>query len=159
MTIDLILGENAMKSLFAILVLGLGVAFAQGAFAAGQGTPDEAKAMALRAADYLKVNGPEKSWVAFNASGGDFHDRDLYVFVVDTKCNVLAHGALPALIGKNICDLKDIDGKTFAKEMSEVKDQAWVDYKWLNPTTKSVEPKATYSVRVGDAILGVGAYK
>jgi cytochrome c len=148
-----------MKMLFAVLFLGLSIAFSQGALASGQGSPDEAKAMALKAADYLKANGPEKSWTAFNAAGGAFHDRDLYVFAQDNDCNLLAHGANAALIGKKLCDLKDVDGKTFIKAFSEVKDQEWVDYKWQNPTTKAVEPKTTYVVRVGDYVVGVGAYK
>jgi cytochrome c len=153
------LGASAMKTLFAVLFLGLSVVLAQGALAAGQATPDEAKAMALRAADYLKANGPEKAWAAFNAAGGDFHDRDLYVFAQDNDCDLLAHGANAVLIGKKLCDLKDVDGKAFIRAISDVKDQAWVDYKWLNVATKTVEPKTAFVVRVGDYVVGVGAYK
>jgi len=148
-----------MKTLFTVLSLSLALAFAPPALAAGQATPDEAKAMALKAADFLKANGPEKSWAAFDAPGGDFHDRDLYVVALDNNCSAMAHGAIAALVGKSLCDLKDVDGKQFAKEMSAVKDQAWVDYKWQNPVSKAVEPKATYTVRVGDYVVGVGAYK
>lgn len=154
-----IFGVLPMKTLFTILFLGASVAFAQGALAAGQGTPDEAKAMALKAADYLKANGPEKAWATFNASGGNFHDRDLYVFAQDNDCNMMANGANSALVGKNICALKDVDGKSFTRDISGVKDQAWVDYKWQNPTSKAVEPKTAYVIRVGDYVVGVGAYK
>lgn len=148
-----------MKTLFTVLSLGLVLAFAPAALAAGQATPDEAKAMALKAADYLKSNGPEKAWAAFSAAGGDFHDRDLYVTAQDNNCTVMAHGANPALIGKSMCTLKDVDGKLFVREISDTKDQGWVDYKWQNPATKAVEPKTTYAVRVGDYVVGVGAYK
>jgi hypothetical protein len=34
-----------------------------------------------------------------------------------------------------------------------------VDYKYLNPETKKIEPKTTYFVRSGDMILCAGAYK
>jgi len=149
----------AMKTLFTVLLLGFALAFAPAALAAGQATPDEAKAMALKAADYLKSNGPEKAWAAFNAAGGDFHDRDLYVTAEDNNCTVMAHGANAALIGKSLCALKDVDGKAFIQEFSNVKDQGWVDYKWQNPTTKAVEAKTTYVVRVGDYVVNVGAYK
>ena len=148
-----------MKTLFTVLFLGLSVAFAQGALAADQATPDEAKAMALKAAAYLKANGPEKSWATFNGTGGDFHDRDLYVFAQDNSCNMMANGANTALVGKNICGLKDVDGKNFTREISDVKDQSWVDYKWQNPTTKAVQPKTAFVIRVGDYVVGVGAYK
>jgi hypothetical protein len=92
-----------MKTLFTALALGLSVVFAQGATAADLATPDEAKAMTVKAADYLKANGPEKAWTAFNVLGhGDFQDRDLYVFALDNSCLLKAHGANAALIGKNL---------------------------------------------------------
>jgi cytochrome c len=153
------LGAVAMKTLMTILFLGLSVAFSQGAMAGEQGTPDEAKAMAMKAADFLKANGPEKAWAAFNATGGDFHDRDLYVFAQDNDCNMMANGANAALIGKNLGSLKDVDGKLFSKAISDVKSQEWVDYKWQNPVSKAVQPKTAYVVRIGDYVVGVGAYK
>ncbi len=147
-----------MKELGAILVLALSVALAQDAAAAGQATPEEARAMALRAADFLRANGPAKAWTAFS-TGPEFHDRDLYVWVLDIDCTVMAHGASPVLIGKRLCGLQDVDGKPFNWEMSNVTDRAWIDYKWQNPITKEVRPKTAYAVRVGEYIIGVGAYK
>ena len=54
---------------------------------------------------------------------------------------------------------KDADGKAILAAISEVKDVGWVEYKWQNPTTKAIEPKITYIVRVGEYSVGVGAYK
>lgn len=146
-----------MKTLAATFCFGLSVAFAQGAPATGQGTLEEAREMALRAADFLQINGPEKAWAVFNTGAG-FHDRDLYVTVLNSSCKVMAHGASPALIGKHLCGLQDIDGKPFIWEMSTITDRAWVDYKWQNPITKAVSPKTAYAVRVGNYVIGVGAY-
>lgn len=115
--------------------------------------------MAIKAADYLKQNGPEKAFAAFDAPGGAFHDRDLYVFVQNNSGVVQAHGTNAALIGKNLISMKDVDGKPFVKDIVDVKDTGWVDYKWLDPQTKLVEPKTSYIVRVGDYLVGVGAYK
>jgi cytochrome c len=39
-----------------------------------------------------------------------------------------------------------------------VADAPWVDYKWQNPVSKAVEPKTSYEIRVGDDVVGVGAY-
>jgi len=147
-----------MKALAAALFMSLSVAFAQDAALAGQATPEEAREMALKAADFLRANGPEKAWAAFGASA-KFHDRDLYVTVVDSQCQVKAHGASPILIGKSLCGLQDIDGKPFIWEMSNVTDRAWIDYKWQDPVTKAVLTKTAYVVRVGDYVIGVGAYK
>jgi hypothetical protein len=43
--------------------------------------------------------------------------------------------------------------------MTDVTDQAWLDYKCQNPVSKAVTPKTSYVVRVGDYVVGVGAYK
>jgi signal transduction histidine kinase len=130
------------------------------AFAAEVGSPDEAKAMADRAAAYIKANGAENAFKTFNdKQDANFHDRDLYVFVFDPTGKVLSHGANANLVAKNMAELKDVDGKPFVKEFLAVKDTGWVDYKWQNPQSKAVEAKTTYVVRSGDYVIGVGAYK
>src|ERR1700744_5648341 len=113
--------------------------FAPLAMAAGQATPDDAKAMAIKAADYLKSVGPDKAFPEFDAKNGPWHDRDLYVTVEDSKGVMVAHGTNPGLIGKSVIDLKDVDGKPFNREVQAVKDVGWVDFKWQNPLTKAVE--------------------
>jgi hypothetical protein len=128
------------------------------AWAAGQGTPDEAKAMAIKAAEYLKSVGPEKAFPEFNAKDGPWHDRDLYVYVLDSKGMMTAHGTNPGLRDKMVLDLPDVDGKLFFRDILAIKDAGWVTYKWQNPLTKKVEPKNVYAVRVGEFLVDVGAY-
>ena len=147
-----------MKLLLSLLVVGLALVLAPVAHAAGQATPDEAKAMAIKAAEYLKAVGPEKAFPEFSAKGGPWHDRDLYVAVQDSNGVTQAHGDSPALIGKSMIDLKDVDGKAFMKEKVAITDAGWVNYKWRNPLTQAVEAKTQYVVRVGNYIVGVGAY-
>src|SRR4051794_12904211 len=81
------------------------------AHSAGQGTPDEAKAMAIKAAEYLSSVGPDKALAEFNAQDGPWHDRDLYVTVQDSKGVMVAHGTNAGLIGRSVLELKDVDGK------------------------------------------------
>ena len=129
------------------------------ALAAGQATPDEAKAMALKAAEYLKSAGADKAFAEFDAKdNATWHDRDLYVTVQDSSGVMVAHGTSPGLIGKSMLDLRDVDGKPFNREIQAIKASGWVEFKWQNPVTKAVEPKQTYEVRVGEYIVGVGAY-
>jgi hypothetical protein len=127
-------------------------------YADGRATPDDAKAYAIKAADYLKAVGPEKALAEFSAKDGSWHDRDLYVVVQDSKGVIVAHGTNSGLIGRLVLELKDVDGKPFNHEIQAVKDAAWIDYKWQNPTTHAVEKKTQYNIRVGDYVLGVGAY-
>jgi signal transduction histidine kinase len=111
---------------------------------------------------YIKANGKEKAFAEFTDTKGKFIDRDLYIFVVDFKGLTLAHGGNPKLVGKDMSELKDSDGKFFIKafiELAKTKGSGWVDYKWQNPVTKNIEPKSTYIQRYEDYFLGCGIYK
>ncbi|HYC13781.1 MAG TPA: cache domain-containing protein [Stellaceae bacterium] len=127
------------------------------------GTADEAKAMAEKAATFLKEVGPETAFAAFNdKSNAQYHDRDLYVFVRSMDGNTVAHGANPGMIGHTNLELKDPDGKLYNKEMIDVangKGSGWVDYRWVNPISKKIEPKSSFVVKVGDYVVGVGFYR
>jgi hypothetical protein len=147
-----------MKQLLSLFVIGSTLLLAPAVQAADQATPDEAKVMAVKAADYLKSVGPDTAFSAFDAKDGPWHERDLYVIVTDSKGIAVARGNNPGLIGKSILDLKDVDGKPFMHEMVAVSDAGWVNYKWQNPQTNAVEPKTSYVVHVGDYFVAVGAY-
>lgn len=123
------------------------------------GTPDEAKAMAEKAAPHIQTAGLDQAIKDFMTPGGDWHDRDLYVFVFAPDGVTLAHGAKASLVGRNLMKLRDVDGKFLTKMIVEVADKGWVDYKWQNPKTNAVEPKTSYVIKVGDKSVGVGAYK
>jgi cytochrome c len=76
--------------------------------------------------------------------------------------NCVAHGARPALIGKNLFDLKDQDGKYLIREMIDVAKgpgSGWVDYKWPNPLSNKIEDKTSYVEKMGDYFVGVGVYR
>jgi hypothetical protein len=71
---------------------------------------------------------------------GSFKDRDLYVFMCDFQGNCLAQGANPKMIGKNLIDMKDVNGKAFIKGMLDLvktEKKAWYGpYKFNNIETK-----------------------
>jgi signal transduction histidine kinase len=74
----------------------------------------------------------------------------------------VAHGARPALIGKNLIDLKDQDGKFLIREMvsiAKAPGSGWIDYNWPNPLTNKIEDKSSYVEKMGDYFVGVGIYK
>ena len=71
------------------------------------GTKDEAVAMVKRVQEMFKQDGAEATFKAVSdPSTKEFHDRDLYPFIYfrdgDKKGLCVAHGARPALIGKNL---------------------------------------------------------
>lgn len=131
------------------------------AFASSEhGTREEAKALCEKAVAFIKDKGPEAAFAKFNATDGGFVDRDLYVFVLDKDGLFKAHGFKPGLIGKSGLDFKDPAGYHFIKAMIEVKDSAWVDYKWPSPEDPArLADKSTYMLKTGDLFVGVGYYK
>jgi signal transduction histidine kinase len=141
------------------------VAFAMmgSATAAEFGTKDEAIAMVKRAQEQFKKDGPELTFKSVSdKSVQEYHDRDLYPFIYDLKGICVAHGARPALIGKNLIDLKDQDGKYLIREMAKIAEgpgSGWVDYKWPNPITNKIEDKSSYIEKMGNYFVGVGIYK
>ncbi|HXQ67604.1 MAG TPA: cache domain-containing protein [Alphaproteobacteria bacterium] len=133
------------------------------AVAAEFGTKEEAVAMVKRVQEKFKTDGPEATFKAVSdKSTKEFHDRDLYPFIYDMSGLCVAHGARPVLIGKNLIDLKDQDGKYLVRELRDMaKDHGsgWVDYKWPNPITNKIEDKSSYVEKMGDYFVGVGIYK
>jgi cytochrome c len=130
--------------------------------AAEHGTPEEAIAMVKKAMTYLKANGKEKTFAEVNNPKGQFTDRDMYVVVYDMNGKNLAHGANPRMVGKDLIDLKDADGKSFMKERIEIiktKGKGWQDYKFVNPVSKNIESKSMYIEKFEDMIVGCGIYK
>ena len=127
-----------------------------------RGTPEEAKMLVEKAVAYVKANGEEKALKEFNNPKGEFVKGDLYIFVFDPKGVLLANTNLPHLVGKNVYNTPDSKGKLNRKEMVDLansKGSGWVDYHQLNPVTKKQEAKISYVQKVGNLILGCGAYK
>lgn len=147
-----------------VMVLAIGCVlalFGNMALASGTGTKDEAVAMVKKAIAQIKANGADKAYAEFSDPKGAYVDRDLYVVVYDMNGKCLAHGANTKMIGRDLIDNKDVDGKEFVKERVDMmKKQAsgWQDYKFRNPTTNQIEPKSMYIERVNDVIVGCGVY-
>jgi cytochrome c len=155
------MGET-MRTL-AFLVFAALLTIASPAPAAEFGSRDEAVAMVKRVQAEFKKDGGDATFKAISdKTTKEFHDRDLYPFVYDMSGLCVAHGARPALIGKNLIDLKDQDGKFLIREMvklAKAPGSGWVDYKWPNPLTNKIEDKSSYVEKMGDYFVGVGVYK
>jgi signal transduction histidine kinase len=129
------------------------------ALAAGK---DDAKSLVKHAAAFVKYQGKGKALAEISKPKGQFDKGELYVFAYDLQGVMVAHPKNPALIGKNLIDVPDNDGKLFRRDIVEKaksKGSGWVDYMYLNPETNEVEHKTTYLQKVGDLIICCGAYK
>ncbi|MFM2059738.1 MAG: hypothetical protein RLY71_4123 [Pseudomonadota bacterium] len=128
---------------------------------ADQASKDDAIAMVRKGISFIKANGADKGYAAITAK--QFVDRDLYLVVygLDGKC--LAHGANAKQVGRDLIDLKDIDGKPFVKERVEMARSHpggfWQDYKFTNPVSHKIEPKEMYCEKLGETAVCGGIYK
>src|SRR5713101_1987730 len=152
---------SRIVAVFAIVSTLLTAAFPAGA--AEFGTKEEATAMVKRVQAKFKKEGPEAAFQAINNKAPGFADRDLYPFVTELTGLCVANGVTPAVRGKNLLDLKDQDGKfmiqEFVRTASNPPGHGWVDYRWLNPVTKTIEDKSALIERMGDYFVGVGVYR
>jgi len=123
---------------------------------------EDAKALVKRAAAYVKYQGKEKALAEISTPKGMFDKGELYVFAYDLQGVMLAHPKNATLIGQNLMNVPDTEGKLFRKEIVErakSEGSGWVDYVYLNPETNKQEHKTTYFQKVGDIILCCGVYK
>lgn len=151
---------RTIQSVFLSLLAGVILLFSSQVFAVA--SKADAQAMVEKASSYLKANGKEKLVKEVNTKNGQFHQGDLYVFVYDLSGTLLANPFNQESVGKNNVDQPDAEGKMFRKEIIQIgatKGTGWVDYKYKNPVSGKVEPKAAYVQKSGDVIIAAGAYQ
>lgn len=122
----------------------------------------EAKALIKKAFKYIDLHGEEKAFSEFNNPKSEFFYKDLYIFVIDMKGNIFAHGGETQLVNTNQLKLKDSVGKYFIQDFIanlKTKDTAIVEYYWMNYETLEIESKLSYLEKYSnDRFLGCGIY-
>lgn len=156
-----------------ILAMMLGSAVPTGTVLAADTTPTAAAASARqgdegtrtqtlldRAEAHLREQG-DQAMASFSRAG-EFVDGELYVYVIDAQGNFLASGgSSTTLIGRNVTDLTDSEGRLFIRELlgdARSRTSGRIEYRWANPVSGRNEPKIATYRRVGDHILVVGYY-
>ena len=156
-----------MKLLLSAATLALSIAamgLPTAAFSQAKATAADATAMVKKGVAAIKAAGGDKAkiYAEVNTKNAKWVDRDLYLVVYGLVGTVRAHGANTKLVGENLIDMLDIDGKPYVKErvdMAKSKGTFWQDYKFTNPTTKKIEPKSMYCERLDDMAVCAGIYK
>jgi len=150
-----------LTATLAAICLGLSCASAY-AYSDGP-TEKDAIAMAERGAAFMKAKGKQELMKRISARDPDFSQGELYIDMRDIKTGiVLAHPHNPSIVGKDLVDVPDANGKKYRREIIELaaaKGKGWVDYMYRNPTNGKIEPKTTYILRVEDVVLEAGIYK
>jgi cytochrome c len=129
--------------------------------AADEPTKDDAVKMVDKVVAMHKASGKEKTLELVGQKEGPFHKGELYVTAYDTTGTIIAHPINPKLVGKNMVDVPDPDGKPYRRTIVDVgnsKGSGWVDYKYRNPENNRIELKTTFFKKVGDVIYACGVY-
>lgn len=93
---------------------------------------------------------------------GRYVKGEIYVFAYDLAGTMVAHPINSKLVGKNLLDVPDANGKMFRQEIIDgVKRSgtATVDYKYKNPKSGAIEEKVTYCKKAADLAICAGYYK
>ena len=157
--------DSSMKSLKrGLLTLIAAVALHGAALAQERGTRDEARAMVDAAVEHIKQVGPDRAFKDFtDKTNPAWQKKDLYVFAYALDGLNVGHGANEKLIGKNLIEMRDPNGKFLIKELRDtaVNGGGWVEYEWPHPQTRKIEAKASYVRRTikFEGFLGVGVYR
>ncbi|WP_313030075.1 cache domain-containing protein [Massilia alkalitolerans] len=126
-------------------------------------TEKDAIAMVERGVALVKAKGKDEMMKKINAKDAEYVQGELYMDIRDLKTGiVLAHPYNPSIVGKDLTDVPDANGKKYRREIIELaaaKGKGWVDYQYKNPTSGKIEPKTTFIQRVEDVVLEVGIYK
>ena len=151
-----------MKLLYSVAALSL--ALAAGSASAANFTEKDAIAMTERGVALIKAKGKDAMIKAINDKHPDFSQGggELYIDMRDLKTGIVLAHPNQSIVGKDLIDVPDANGKVYRREIVEVaatKGKGWVSYMYKNPVTKALEPKITYVVRVDDVILETGIYK
>lgn len=86
-----------------------------------------------------------------------------YIFIINTKGDMLLNAAKPEIVGKNIFKLNSPSSENILHKMKDAlqdKSQAFLSYVWTNPETQQEETKYTYihTITNSDWIVGSGFY-
>jgi cytochrome c len=154
--------KRSMQFAATLGAVALTLSLAAPAFA-NEPSEKDAIAMAERGASLIKAKGKDEMMKRINAKDPDFVQGSLYVDLRDVKTGiVLAHPYNPSIVGKDLTDVPDANGKKYRREIIELaaaKGKGWVDYQYKNPTTGKIEPKTTYILLVDGVVLEAGLYK
>ncbi len=123
-------------------------------------TEERAKALAEKAAAFLRDKGAAIALPVFTARSEGFGVGDLYVFVFDLDGTLVASGGWPDQVGSRLVGDR-LAGRyaSFLRIAESRRGRGWAHYSWYSPCTRTMQPKMSYIIRVGGYMVGVGVYK
>ncbi|MCF7794017.1 MAG: cache domain-containing protein [Candidatus Cloacimonetes bacterium] len=119
----------------------------------------------IEAVNLLKHEGKEIAFARFNDKADKFIFLNTYVFVKTMAGVELVNPNSTHLVGKDITDLQDANGKYFVKEELEMlqdRESLWMDYMWPKPGEKEPSKKMVFvkkaETEAETLVVGAGFY-
>jgi len=124
-------------------------------------------ALVKDATEMIRTKG-EAAFSDFRVTGSRWRQGETYIFVLDPQGNMLVHPD-PALEGKNVLDLKDINGRPIIQGLigavttSPSKPEGWYHYEWpvpggILPRWKSSYARLVTAPSGKSYVVGAGMY-
>lgn len=128
-------------------------------------TPELCKTKVKAAAELLKAEG-DAALEKIKDPNGEyrFAGGEGYLWVHNLDGVMVMHPIKPALDGKGLLDMRDVNNVYLFVAMNELveeKGEGWVPYSWPKPGQKESSPKVSYVILIpGDAgyVVGSGLY-
>ena len=137
------------------------LAQAVSSFMLQQGAAEEAMQLVQQALAWRAQSGRDGFLRDITDPTRAFHDRDMYVFVLDRAGSYRAFGGRPDKVGSRVQDIPGVDGAVLLEAIvtqAEL-EPGWVEYHITNPQSGSIQTKMSYVSKVDDLYLGCGVYK
>lgn len=124
---------------------------------------DDATALIDTIAAAFSKDGKDKLLADVSDPAGPYVKGELYAYCMDFNAIMLAHGANKGLVGRDTSNMTDPTGLKMSAAMiaiAKAPGSGWIDYQWVNPTTKKIENKTSYVKKVGtDFFCVAGIYR
>jgi methyl-accepting chemotaxis protein len=116
-----------------------------------------------RAVAHVLSVGAEAAATGFLDRARGFHDRDLFIVLVNLNDFVIAHGGDSSLTRTNVLELKDANGFAFVKEqvrLAKSVGHGWCEFEVRNPISGVASRKKTYTELVPgtDYMISCGVF-
>jgi len=154
--------RKSVITMFAVLIILSSIVCAS----AESLTPELCKAKAKAAAELLKAEG-DAALAKIKDPNGEFRfaGGEGYVWIHNLDGVMIMHPIKPALDGKGLLDMRDVNGRYLfvaMNELCEEKGEGWVPYAWPKPGEEKSSPKVSYVVLVKHGgksyVAGAGMY-
>ncbi len=125
-------------------------------------TKEDAQNWVNNALMFYKAAGKRIALAEFTNPKGSFVQDEMYIYALNLKGTMMAHGVNEKFVGEDFSELVDHDGKKFIQEIitkAAAEGKGWVEYKWYHPVNKQWLPKIAYFEKADDLIIVSAVYK